>query len=155
MFYLFLYLKHHMRKIVAILLLTIYSVCSTGATVYMHHCGKRTLISVLDEEKVSHDRCPMCVEHHHNQQHSDPNANCCKDKDMCKDVQLELKSESEQLQSSIQQLFNFSPAVVVIPWLLPYLEQWIEQDLKWNPHSEELQLSYTNPVYLLNCNFRI
>ncbi|WP_149527071.1 MULTISPECIES: hypothetical protein [Sphingobacterium] len=97
----------------------------------------------------------MCVEHHHNQQHSDPNANCCKDKDMCKDVQLELKSESEQLQSSIQQLFNFSPAVVVIPWLLPYLEQWIEQDLKWNPHSEELQLSYTNPVYLLNCNFRI
>ncbi len=121
----------------------------------MHHCGKRTLISVLDEEKVSHDQCPMCIEHHHNQEHSEKDASCCKDKDLCQDVQIELKSESEQQQSSIQQLFNFTPAVVVIPWLLPYLEQWLEQDLNLNTPSERTQLAYVNPVYLLNCNFRI
>ncbi|MVZ64996.1 hypothetical protein GQF61_03975 [Sphingobacterium sp. DK4209] len=144
-----------MRKIVAILLLTIYSVCSTGATIYMHHCGKRTLISVLDEEKVSHDQCPLCTEHHHNQEHSEQNASCCENKDMCQDVQLELKNDTDQQQSSLQQLFSFTPAVVIIPWIISFLEQRLDQDVKWRSSAEELQFAYVDPVYILNCNFRI
>lgn len=137
------------------MLLMIYSVCSTGATIYMHHCGKRTLISLMDEAEVTHQQCPFCVEHHHNQDHSESDGSCCSDNDMCKDVQVELKNDTEQQQSSYQQLFHFYPAIVVLPWISPFIAQWLEESKSQQIQATPPQWAYENPVYILNCTFRI
>ena len=107
-----------MRQIVAILLLLLYSVSSTGATIYLHHCGKSTQISLLKETKVTHSNCKICSKFHEGHDHS-TNSDC-KDKDDCKDRKVDLKSDKDQFQtkSSDQSSFNFTPAIVIIPWIL-------------------------------------
>lgn len=150
-----------MRKIVAICLLLIYSVCSTGASIHMHHCGKSTQFSVLEEAKVSHDSCPMCIELHkgHDHSHDDDSKSLCEEDHSCKDskVDLELTTENDQTRSKMLfgSIFDFSPAIVLIPWILT---QW---ELVLNEKPEEPQpfkpalFAENHSVYLINCSFII
>jgi len=144
-----------MRKIVAIILLMIYSVCSTGATIYLHHCGKHTSYSIDQYSKVSHDNCPNCLKEHDNKEHTEDNS-CCKD-DQCKDRQIDLKSDSEQLQtkSSLQNLISFSPAIVLIPWIMEQWKEALDDNKQSNNQIVSIPIQDLEPVYLLHCNLRI
>jgi hypothetical protein len=150
-----------MKKIVAICLLLIYSVCSTGASIYMHHCGKSTLFSVLEEAKVSHDSCPMCVDMHKDHDHKDDQTSKsdCEDSHSCQDsqVDLELSSESDQVRSKILfgNIFDFSPAVVLIPWILSSWELIIEDQPQVPIPFKPALFAENHSVYLLNCSFII
>ncbi|MGX1639088.1 hypothetical protein [Sphingobacterium sp. NPDC055431] len=150
-----------MRKIVAICLLLIYSVCSTGATIHMHHCGKSTMFSVLEESKVSHDSCPMCSNLHQDHDHADDleTNSQCEDDHTCQDskVNLELTTESDQLRSKMLfgSTFDFSPAIVLIPWIINHWVQIIEDKPEEpNPFKPSL-FAESHSVYLLNCTFII
>jgi len=146
-----------MRQIVAILLLMIYSVCSTGATIYLHQCGKNTAISVLDDQLVSHENCPMCTDHQRTQQEKEQHHSACEDQNSCNDVQIELKNDIEQLQSKsiYGNLFNFSPSVVLLPWIIDYFETSILMETpKLIPYKSSL-LTDIDSIFLLNCTFII
>ncbi len=143
-----------MRKIIAILLLMIYSVCSTGATIYLHHCGKSTFLSLDQSTKVSHENCPNCSKCQDKSSHE--HGDSCK-KGCCQDKELSLKSDSEQLQSksTFADLINFAPAVVLIPWIM---EQWkiFVDDPAQEYHSMAfIPIKDLEPVYILNCTYRI
>jgi len=146
-----------MRQIVAILLLMIYSVCSTGATIYMHQCGKSTSISVLEEVLVSHDNCPMCIDHQMSHHENDQQDFPCEDQDNCKDVQIELKSDIEQAQTKTfyGSLFNFIPTIVVIPWLIDYYDATIDYAIPTLIPYRSSLLTDIDPIFLLNCTFII
>jgi len=145
-----------MRKIVAICLLLIYSVCSTGATIYLHHCGKNTIVSVLDKQKGSHGNCPMCVEQHHDNSESDDRAD---HHDECRDVHvnLDLKSENEQPQPNwvFGKVFDLSPAIVLLPWILTHLELNAIDHTPVPPSIQPLAVRDVQGTYLINCSFQI
>ncbi|MGO1597833.1 MAG: hypothetical protein ACTHZ1_07570 [Sphingobacterium sp.] len=145
-----------MRKIVAICLLLIYSVCSTGATIYLHHCGKNTIVSVLDKQKSSHDSCPMCVEQSQNNSESNDRRS---HHDECQDVHvsLDLKAETEQPQPNwlFGKLFDLSPSIVLLPWILTHLELGTIEYTPVPPASQPLAVSDVQGTYLINCSFRI
>ena len=150
-----------MRKIVAICLLLIYSVCSTGASIHMHHCGKSTLFSVLQDARVSHESCPMCLDI--NQDHENQNVQSsdshCEDNNTCTDsrVDLELSSESDQSRAKIMfgNIFDFSPSIVLIPWIINTWEQIIgDQPHPPTPFKPAL-LAENHSVYLINCTLII
>ncbi|SEF42285.1 hypothetical protein [Sphingobacterium lactis] len=149
-----------MRKIVAICLLLIYSVCSTGATIYMHHCGKSTSISVLDVNKVSHDSCPLCSALHDEHEHTDNDIShefCATDD--CKDVKvdLDLQSEADQLHSKIMagKFFDFTPAIVLLPWILTNFDYLFDVDHQEIIPQKPALYAENHAVYILNCTFRI
>lgn len=145
-----------MRKIVAILLLMIYSVCSTGATIYMHQCGKNTAISLLEDQLISHDNCPMCTEHQTTHQEEKQHSPCL-DQDNCNDVQLEFKNDSEQLQSKsiFGNIFNFSPSIIVLPWIIEYFSASIENNTQTLIPYKSTLLTDIDSIFLLNCTFLI
>lgn len=134
----------------------IYSVCSTGATIHLHHCGKSTSLSLDVESKVSHDNCPTCASLHDGHLHE--TGDSCDLEDSCKDKSIELKSDIEQLQTknSIQQLLNFSPAIVLIPWIMEQWKSILEDPTQLSlEHLASIPMQDLQPVYLLHCNFRV
>ncbi|WP_379019822.1 hypothetical protein [Parapedobacter deserti] len=66
-----------MAKVFSILLILLYSVSSTGATIYLHYCcGTPQKIVLKDEAMISnHDECPLC-EHHLTENEQ---GHCCDD----------------------------------------------------------------------------
>ena len=146
-----------MRQIVAILLLMIYSVCSTGATIYMHQCGKNTIISVLDEQLTSHDNCPMCTDHQRTHEEKKQHHSPCMDQDKCTDVQIELKTDIEQLQSKsiYGNLSDFSPSIVLLPWIIDYYTASIAIETPTLIPYKSSLLTDIDSIYLLNCTFII
>jgi len=123
----------------------------------MHHCGKSTLFSVLEEAKVSHDSCPMCSDT--NEEHDKDKNSTCEDNHSCKDskVDLELTSESDQLHSKMMfgNIFDFSPAIVLIPWIITTWEQLVEEQHRVPIPFKPALLAENHSVYLLNCTLII
>lgn len=136
----------------------IYSVCSTGATIYLHHCGKNTVVSVLDKAKGSHDHCPMC-------QDEDPGKPSPGDEGQtshhegCQDtdLNLDLKSETEQKQPTwiFGKMFDFSPAIVLLPWIWTWLDGSTLPVTPIPRSIEPLAVANLQDTYLLHCIFRI
>ena len=137
-------------------MLLIYSVCSTGATIYLHHCGKNTIVSVLDKEKGSYDSCPMCADKHR------PDATPEAEFDHhngCQDVhfQLDLKSEIEQPQPNwlFGKTFDFSPFIVYLPWIITFKETDFDTDYPVSSAAPPAAVADVQDTHLLNCTFRI
>ncbi|MFZ4263386.1 hypothetical protein ACFRAE_15200 [Sphingobacterium sp. HJSM2_6] len=138
-----------MRQIVATILLILYSVCSTGATIHLHHCGKNTDISWSQDAKKLHDQCPHCQDNHAEilfQQ------DLCTDSSSCKDVQVELKSDYDQLQSKSSFDFNnpISPCFTILHWIVRSLYVPISLEQSSNYHHYSFHI-HDDPVYLKHC----
>jgi len=136
-------------------------VCSTSATIHMHHCGKSTLFSVFEEVKVSHDSCPMCAKSHKGHDHQDHKEenSSCSDQGNCKDskINLELDSEIDQNTTKVMlsHAFDFSPAVVIIPWILTSWEFILAENPQIPIVLKPSILTENSSVCILNCTFRI
>ena len=127
----------------------------------MHHCGKSTSFSVLDDIKVSHDSCPMCTKPHedHNHDQNELANASCEDDHSCKDskVDFELNSESDQLRTKMLfgSVFDFSPAIVLIPWIITSWEIMMEEQPQVPIPLKPSLFAENHSVYLLNCTFII
>ena len=146
-----------MRKFLAICLLLIYSVCSTGATIYLHHCGKNTIVSVLDKEKGSYDSCPMCADQHRSD--ATPGTEFDRHHNGCHDVylQLDLKSEIEQPQPNwlFGNTFDFSPFIVYLPWIITFKETGFDTYYASSSAAPPAAVADAQDTHLFNCTFRI
>ncbi len=149
-----------MIRILSIFLLMIYTLTSTGATVYYHTCGQNARVS-LSENETSHRSCAFCAKEERHHQHSkdcSSNQESCDHKsNCCTDVQVQLKNSDEQVVSGFLKAFHvLSPAEIVIPWIILFHQNWIEEPKK--SFSTILDIgslsTYPDP-YLLHCNFRI
>lgn len=150
-----------MIRLLSIVLLMVYALTSTGATVYYHECGQQSQLS-LSDNNATHQTCRFCTEkekkhekEHHCQQHD--HQSCAIDGDCCKDVQVELKNSEEQLTASnfIKDMHAFAPAEIVLYWIV--LHTWVDtihtNKGQYADHSAPPLPS--NDTYLINCNFRI
>lgn len=150
-----------MVRLLSILLLMVYTLTSSGATVYYHECGQQSQIS-LSGENTTHQTCRFCNErekNHEKEQHCDDHnhQSCSIWGDCCKDVQIELKNSDEQLTSFnlIKDINAFAPVEVILHWIV--LHTWVETAHTYKGNSvidsgPPLSLPGT---YLINCNFRI
>ncbi len=138
-----------MRQIVATILLILYSVCSTGATIHLHHCGKNTDISLSQNSKSLHDQCPHCQDDHTESfiQHD-----TCSEGNSCKDMQVELKSDSDQLQtkSSFDFTNQLSPIYTILHWIASHVFVPISLEQP-SPYKHFTFHNNEDPVYLKHC----
>lgn len=143
------------------MLLMIYALTSTGATVYYHECGQRSQIS-LSDENTTHSTCRFCSEKeqkhekdHHCHEHS--HESCGIVGDCCKDVQIELKNSEEQLTSTnlLKDMSTYAPVEIILYWIVLY--PWIETIYtdKALYVVDSAPPSTSTDTYLVNCNFRI
>ncbi len=74
-----------MARIFTILLIWVYALSATGATVHLHYCcGKLQKLALQDEKKPGHDDCPLCLKQHADKkkQTQQTEKSCCTD-DSC------------------------------------------------------------------------
>lgn len=137
-----------MKKIVILLLMFVYSMSTSGMTVYLHYCcGKLDKIQVAASEK------PHCepVEDCGNQQKCDSysdlgHAKCCFDQS----VALKISAEQEPLllsKNCIQPIHLVPTAIVVVT------PQLAAQDVQ--PYTIVSAQYNLSPLHIRNCVFRI
>lgn len=150
-----------MTRILSIFLLLIYSLTSTGATVYYHTCGQNSHISLT----VKDENAPSCIfctgeektpsqERQHCEQ---PNVSCQQKDTCCTDVQVELNNGDDQAVTHLLKDFNtLSPAEFIIPWIMVFHHHWSDAPAPTQTSLASLLPSGTFPnPYLVHCNFRI
>lgn len=147
-----------MKRTLAILLLLLYTLTSTGATMYYHQCGQKTKIS-FSKVDTGHDLCELCLEkkgqdnsERENQMSCDLEKNCCSER------LIELKNVEDQL-AAYNFLQDFSsyihPLEFLVPWILTgYSDELIKRDqgLLFGLSSSPPKSKET---YIFVCNFRI
>ncbi len=152
-----------MMRLLSIMLLMIYSLTSSGATVYYHACGQNLRVS-LSEKESSHRTCDFCAseETAHHQHDADctlgqQELSCDPKGDCCTDVQVELKNSDDQLTVNLLKDFHLlSPAEFIIPWILVFHQSWFDTAVQAPQIPPYQLLSTTFPdTYLVLGNFRI
>ncbi|HLS95389.1 MAG TPA: hypothetical protein VK017_07495 [Sphingobacterium sp.] len=148
-----------MRALFAYILLFFYTVTSTGASVYMHLChGQKAFITEVAAER-NHAPCPVC--HHEggkqatDQQHT--NTDCCDDgNNCCQDIRVDLSKGEQNTENAPAQasFLTLSPATLTLHWIVAYFSDAYQPIAGFDPPNKEL-LAYSNPPYLIHCNFRI
>jgi hypothetical protein len=89
-----------MKKIIALMMLMIYSVFTAGVTVYSHYCaGKLSSLSILETNSKGCDKCGKDMS-----------------KDCCKDAQQKLSLDDSQVKSTLQLVEpDFSGLAIFVP----------------------------------------
>ena len=127
-----------MKKFIVILLMLVYGLPSTGASLHLHFCcGK------LDDVSFSVKHKPGCTKQG------------ASNKICCNNVALDLKIDADQQPASkVMPVFNHAPAVAPVyhTWqaALPAMEVNAANKANGPPLAFSLL-----PVYLKNCVFRI
>ncbi|MBE8713276.1 hypothetical protein C4F49_06260 [Sphingobacterium sp. KB22] len=102
-------------------MMLLYSLSSTGATVYYHKCAENISVSVLENKKVSHETCNMCKAHKHENKESESTKHtaCDKDDNSCKDLQVKI----EKVTDKVIQANHLD----IVPYLFPHISTlyWI------------------------------
>ncbi|MCL7988123.1 hypothetical protein M8998_09265 [Sphingobacterium sp. lm-10] len=150
-----------MIRILSLLLLCIYTLTSTGATVYYHTCGQNSQIS-LSIKKENVRSCIFCSGEEkpssQERQHCEQSDHSCEQKDSCcTDVEVELNNGDNQAVTNLLKDFNtLSPAEFIIPWIMVFHHSWLEVPETAQTSFSSLTPSGTFPnPYLVHCNFRI
>ena len=150
-----------MIRILSIFLLLIYTLTSTGATVYYHICGHNSQISlsVKDENAGS---CVFCTGEDNSSNHKSnhceqPELSCDLEGSCCTDVQVELKNGEDQAVTNLLKDFNIlSPAEFIIPWIMVFHRSRFDISTYNQTSLTSLLPPGTFPhSYLVHCNFRI
>jgi hypothetical protein len=130
-----------MRKIVAILFLSIYSFTTVGATVHMHYCMNKLIGSSLYHGKET--KCEKCG------MHKLATKGCCKDEH--KFIKLEREHHKAQPATSLSFLF----APIVLPTFFIYNQAAVSPITETFPASNSPPNAQEQKLYILNCIFRI
>lgn len=150
-----------MIRILSIFLLLVYSLTSTGATVYYHTCGQNSQISIFEKQNNS-KACAFCTGdegscslEQQEQDHTD--TSCELDHTCCTDVQVELNNGDDQAVTNLLKDFNtLSPAEFIIPWIMVFHHALFDAPAPNKTTLASLVPTGTFPnTYLVNCNFRI
>lgn len=151
-----------MSRIFSIFLLFIYSLTSTGATVYIHSCGQNAQISIFEKQTNSAD-CTFCTGDHHSccieaqDMMTEDILACTHEHSCCTDVRVELSNGEEQALTSLFKDFDtLSPAEFIIPWIIVFHHALFDASASAKPAVATFAATTTFPnTYLVNCNFRI
>jgi hypothetical protein len=138
-----------MKKFFASILAVLYLSTSLGATIHFHYCmGKLVAWGLVNHESRNCDYCGMPK--FSSDSHQTVSKNNC-----CKDEQHQLKADRDQkiAQAEIQ-LFNMLPDVAVFK--IPTFNSlgYCPVTLAY-PRTNAPPDTGSQPVFLLNCNFRI
>lgn len=114
----------------------LYTLSSTGATVYYHKCAENISISVLENKKVSHENCMLCKAHQHANEESTSttHAACDKEDNSCKDLQVKIEKVTDKViqanhLNTIPYLF---PHISILYWINTYNFQNLNSVLTQN-----------------------
>ena len=146
-----------MKVFVAYILMILYAVTCTGATVYMHRCQQGDLIVVKTQKESMRDSCPHCVESADAEDKSkDAQTDCHEEENCCSEVVLDLRKGETKMEnaSNMLPLFTNSPAILTLFWILPIPDSDVL--ISQSPVFRFSLASVTaSPPYLVHCNFRI
>ena len=130
-----------MKKIVALLLLTIYSFTTVGATIHMHYCMNKLIGSSLYHSKEkSCEKCGM---------HKSATKGCCKDEHKF----IKLEREHNQTLPLISATFFNTP--IVLPQFFTYNLVPVSLIIETYPASNAPPDIVGQKLYILNCIYRI
>lgn len=154
--FIFLYL-FDMKIIFAYILLILYAVTCTGATVYMHRCEEGALIVFDTKENLISDNCPHCAEPESGEESDQDAPTACHEKEnCCSEIVLDLRKSETEMEnaSNMLPLFSTSPAILTLFWIVPIPNS---KTLISNPAVSRSPLASVtaSPPYLVHCNFRI
>ena len=147
-----------MRTLIAYILLFLYTVTCSGATVYMHFCHGTSDVSILGDRVEEEQNCTMCLEHKGDDNEVQLSHTCdMGPQSCCKDITLELKKSDSEAENTaaIFSFFNLSPAITTIYWISLFQDFIINPDSLKETYSEKTLVAYKPPTYLFHCNFRI
>ncbi|MGI8952458.1 MAG: HYC_CC_PP family protein [Chitinophagaceae bacterium] len=127
-----------MKKILVILLITVYAISSSGATLHFHYCcGKFDKIDFNANKK---DNCPF--------------ANKISQKGCCDNRQVELKIKSDYQPETIAKTF-YKVCEIYNNYATTYCSNiFINNNLKYFSGVSP-PLSKSVPLYILQCVYRI
>ncbi len=128
-----------MKKVLAILLMLVYGVSSSGATLYVHYCcGK---IDKVDFDVSKKDNCPFA--------NKISQKNCCDDRQIELKIKSDYKAETETkiLLNHITAYLNSVHAVFDAPLFIN------NNSLHFSGVSPPF--SAVVPLYILDCVYRI
>lgn len=144
-----------MKVLLAYILLFLYTLTCTGASVYMHHCSAGAF--TLSQES-STTNCPLCKKMHNKQQDDQKtNKHACADKDdCCKDLKIDLKKGQQDTENAAN-AFSFvslAPAIATIHWIINFQSECAGRTLGEIRDNTSAH-NATSPPYLKHCSFRI
>ncbi|TDS15886.1 hypothetical protein [Sphingobacterium paludis] len=146
-----------MKVFVAYIMMVLYAVTCTGATVYMHRCQEGDLIVLKTKKESMPDACPHCMESEGCAENSnDTQTDCHEKENCCSEIVLDLRKGETKMEnaSNMLPLFTTSPAILTLFWILPIPDS--NDHVFQAPVFQSSPTSVTDsPPYLIHCNFRI
>ena len=138
-----------MKKFFTCILAFLYLSTSMGASLHLHYCmGKLISLGLINHESKNCDYCGM-------PKHSGSSGNLVAKKGCCSDEHKELKTDQDQrlpcAENEFQKLFP-GAAVLHLQGLPEYP---VTTALRAQPTVHAPPIPDGQPVFLLNCNFRI
>ena len=138
-----------MKKFLTSILAILYLSTSMGATIHLHYCmGKLISWGLMNHESVNCDYCGMPKSSSGAKGLTIKN-NCCKDEHKLFKTDKDQKAATGEIQ-----VLKLVPEAVVVP-ILSFNQFRISTDAVKNPTAHAPPLIGNQPVFLLNCNFRI
>ena len=147
-----------MKRILAFILLCFYTLTSTGATVYIHHCADVFFIRSSKQVDMETKSCPHCKSLTPAAPKKDSSSSCEVSKSSCcTDVPISLTKGTEKSELSVNSI-NQSLAIVPTSITLHWIPTSIPDFLADAATPAAADIAFLPPPispYLLHCTFRI
>lgn len=156
-----------MAKVFTILLIWIYALSATGATVHLHYCcGKLQKLALLDEQKPGHDDCPLCLKHHaaEGKPAQQPSKTCCTEnscviddapKGSCQNVKVDAKkTTTDHLTNADKKSPKIQPLELLVFTLIHVLDLPLDTHAL-TPSATDSPPDETTPLFIQHCTYLI
>lgn len=152
-------------KVFVIWLAFIYALSATGATVHLHYCcgEPQKLVSQHDDEKSTHESCPLCLPHQENEKdtagcggHSE---NGCETNQAghghCQNVKVEAKKITEEhLPGGAKKLAKIYPLELLVFTLTYAID--LPSDIHHSTQTvNDSPPNVAVPLFIQHCTYRI
>lgn len=147
-----------MKRILAFIILCLYTLTSTGATVYIHQCANVFFIKSFQEDLQDTGNCPHCHSSNEALPLGDSSASCHVNKaSCCSDFKVDLKKSNDQSELSVNSLnlpSGIIPSLITLYWI-PTAATGLLASASIPLQKDAALLCPPIPPYLLHCTFRI
>lgn len=147
-----------MRKLMAIVILLVYALSSSGTSLYLHYCCGMPHVMAINEQPEAHDPCAMCseAEHHDGSDCDDESCDLAAVHHGCQDVYWDtVDATNEHITYADKGTQSIAqPAEISLLWSIDVAPFVADGSVTCFADSSPPEVSGI-PLFIFHCTYRI